>query len=359
MDMRLTAPLSTQPVARRDDAPATRLGRPDTRVEQAPATQPAATAQMPALQGHGKVPRTPGATVNFTAQQAQVNTDVTAAQRALAFVGAATEQLRGLKGVLSATLGGAARSSDDAAARIASFDALWRDRAALSGGMLDSQLAVHPGADATRTFRLRALDVETWRNGGAETLTFHPAGPGKQTASITFDSKPLAPAEFARRLDRALASTGVRVSLAADGQVDLTVAESRWPTVRDHLMLQGGGKRFPGGRPSLAQTDAAPEAIEPARWQVKDRATQRATLRDVVRALDGLARADKTLRTRLDTAAHRLASGAGEAAGTRAGRAADAVTNALEVPSDFNVLSVVTTALSGLSRTRVETLLKL
>lgn len=359
MEMRLTAPLTPQPVSRRDDALATGLARTGTRVEQAPATTPAATGQMPALQRHGKVPRTSDATVNFTAQQAQVNTDVTTAQRALAFVGAATEQLRGIKGALSATLGGAARSSDDAAARIARFDALWNDRAALSGGVLDSQLGVHPAGDATRTFRLRALDVETWRNGGAETLTFLPGGLGKQTAAVTFDGTPLAPAELARRLDRALASTGVRASLATDGQVDLTVAELRWPAVRDQFMVQGGGKRFPGGRPSRAQADAAPEAVEPARWQVTDRAAQRASLRNVVNALDGLARADKTLRTRLDTAAHRLASGAGEAAGARAGNAARSVSNALEGPAEFNVLSVVTTTLSGLSRARVETLLKL
>ena len=244
------------------------------------------------------------------------------------------------------------------AARIAKFDALWSERATMAGGMIDAQLAVRPTGDATRTFRVRALDVEQWRSSGAETLTFHPTGVGKQAAAVSFEAAPIDAATFAKRLDRALAATGVRAALAADGQVDFTVAESRWPAVRDQLLVQGGGKRFPGGRPIRAQADAAPEALEPARWQVSDRTGQRAALRDVVRGLDKLMQADRTLRTQLDTAGQRLRNSAGEAA-KQAATASESVSGTLAASSEFNVLSAVTTTLSGLSRARVETLLKL
>ena len=362
MEMRRTAPVGglpgSQPVSRHEQSTAAAQARRGAAAEvaQAAAAKPAVTQQPAPTVGAA---RAPGATAVFTARQAQLNTDVTGTQRALAFVDTAAGQLRGLKRELSAMLGTGTRGSDAAAQRIARFDALWSQRASSTGGVLDAQLGVHPSADATRTFRVRALDAEQWRSNGPETLTFHPMGLGKQAASITFDSTRLEPAAFAKRLDRALAATGVRASLAPDGQVDFTVAESRWPTVRDQLMMQGGGKRFPGGRPSRAHADAAPEAIEPARWQVQDRTAQRATLRDVVRALDGLAQADRTLRTHLDAASGRLHRGLGEAAGPQAIRATRSVADTLGGSQDFNVLSTVTATLSGLSRARVETLLKL
>ncbi len=361
MDLRPTATVASLPVSRHNDTDAASQANRNAATAQAQAPAAVAPVSQKAAVSRaakaGGAERAPGATAAFTARQAQFNADVTAAQRALSFVDAAAGQLRGLKGALSAMLTGADRGGE-VTARIAKFDALWSERATKAGGMLDAQLAVRPAGDAMRTFRVRALDVEQWRASGAETLTFHPTGLGKQSVAVAFEAAPLDAATFAKRLDRALATTGVRASLAADGQVDFSVAESRWPAVRDQLMVQGGGKRFPGGRPIRAQADAAPEAVEPARWQVADRTTQRATLRNVVHALDKLTHADKTLRTRLDSTAQRLASGAGEAAGTQAGHAASAVSQALDAPTDFNVLSIVTTALSGLSRARVETLLK-
>ncbi|WP_175885444.1 hypothetical protein [Burkholderia sp. BCC0044] len=303
--------------------------------------------------------RAPGATTAFTARHAQLNAEVTAAQRTRVFVEAATGQLRALKGAIGAMLSGAGHGVHDTAARIETFDALWRDRTALTGGVLDAQLTVRPAADAVRTFRIRALDVEQWCGGGAETLVFHPAGLGKQSVSIGFDDAPLDAAALARRLDRALAATGVRASLAENGQVDFIVPESRWPDVRDHLLVQGGGKRFPGGGPSRAQADAVSEAVDPARWQLVDRASQRAALRDVVRALDGLAQADRTLRAQLDTAGQRVRGNTDELADAEASRVIHSISGALTGPADFNVLAVVTSTLSGLSRARVETLLRM
>ncbi|WP_027782029.1 MULTISPECIES: hypothetical protein [Burkholderia] len=303
-------------------------------------------------------PRFPDVSVAFTARHAQLNADVTVAQRALAFVETATGQLRGLKRAISMVLSGAEQRGDGAAALIAKFGALWRDRAVLAGGVLDAQLVVRPAADAVCTFRMRALDVEQWRSGGTETLVFHPAGLGKQQASLSFGDAPLDAAAFSRKLDHALACTGVRAALAVDGQIDFTVAESRWPTVRDHLMVQGGGRRFPGGRASRAQVDAVPEAIDPARWQVTDRMSQRAALRDVVHALDGLAQADRTLRAHLDTAGQALQGEKYGPAAVQARTDIQSVSDALAESADFKVLSVVTSTLFGLSRGRVEALLK-
>ncbi|MPV70262.1 hypothetical protein [Burkholderia sp. BE17] len=318
-------------------------------------------AGLPALArsaGATGTPRGPGATAAFTAHHAQLNADVTAAQRALAFVETAGGQLRGLKRAISAVLSGAERDGGDAAARIARFGALWRDRAALAGGVLDAQLVVHPAADAVCMFRMRALDVEQWRSGGAETLMFHPAGLGKQAVSVSFADELLDATDFTRRLDHALAATGVRAALAADGQVDFTVTESRWPAVRDHLMVQGGGKRFPGGRPSRAQVDAVPEAVDPAHWKLTDLASKRAALRNVVRALDGLTEVDRSLRVQLDNAAQRLRGDTHESTDAQAMTVVQSVSGVLVEAADFKVLSVVTSTLFGLSRMRVDALLK-
>ncbi|HGL4260777.1 hypothetical protein [Burkholderia dolosa] len=321
-------------------------------------------ACLPALArsaGATGTPRGPGATAAFTAHHAQLNADVTAAQRALAFVETAGGQLRGLKRAISAVLSGASgaeRDGGDAAARIARFGALWRDRAALAGGVLDAQLVVHPAADAVCMFRMRALDVEQWRSGGAETLTFYPAGLGKQAVSVSFKDELLDAIDFTRRLDRALAATGIRAALAADGQVDFTVTESRWPAVRDHLMVQGGGKRFPGGRPSRAQVDAVPEAVDPAHWKLTDLASKRATLRNVVRALDGLTEVDRVLRVQLNNAAQRLRGDTHESTDAQAMTVVQSVSGVLVEAADFKVLSVVTSTLFGLSRMRVDALLK-
>ncbi|MEF9503658.1 hypothetical protein GJG85_34785 [Burkholderia sp. MS389] len=358
MKMGSTPPVRGRLVSRRDDAHVASRTQRGARTKQAAALTSASIAHLPESGITAVAPRFPDVSVAFTARHAQLNADVTVAQRALVFVETAAGQLRGLKRTIGMALSGAERSGDGAAELIAKFGALWRDRAALAGGVLDAQLVVHPAADAVCTFRMRALDVEQWRSGGAETLVFHPAGLGKQPVSVSFGDAPLDAAAFTRELDRALACTGVRAALAADGQIDFTVAESRWPIVRDHLMVQGGGRRFPGGRPSRAQVDAVPEAIDPSRWQVTDRVSRRAALREVVHALDGLTQADRTLRAHLDTAGHALQGDKHGPAVVRATTDIQSVSDALADSADFKVLSVVTSTLFGLSRGRVEALLK-
>ncbi|MDF3079901.1 hypothetical protein [Burkholderia sola] len=358
MKMGSPTPVRGQLVSRRADAHVASRAQRGARTNEVAALTAAPIAHLPASGISAVAPRFPDVSVAFTARHAQLNADVTVAQRALAFVETAAGKLHGVKRAISTVLSGAEHGGGGAAALIAKFGALWRDRAVLTGGVLDAQLVVHPAADAVCTFRMRALDVEQWRSGGAETLVFHPAGLGKQPVSVSFGDAPLDAAAFARQLDRALACTGVRAALAADGQIDFTVAESRWPTVRDHLMVQGGGRRFPGGRPSRAQVDAVPEAVDPARWRVTDRVAQRAALRDVVHALDGLTQADRTLRAQLDTAGQALQGDRYGPAVVQAATDIQSVSDALAESADFKVLSVVTSTLLGLSRGRVEALLK-
>jgi len=301
-------------------------------------------------------PRAPGATAVFTARQSHLNEQVTGVQRALAFVETASGHLKTLKASLAGKLGAGAAKGDPAT-DLARFQSTWSQRAVATGGVLDAQLDVRPAGDAARTFRLRAIDTERWSAAGSEALTFYPAGLGKQTVTATFGDAPMDAAALARRLDNALATVGIRAGVDAEGEITLTVAETRWPTVRDRLMLQGGGKRFPGGRPSRAQADAAPEAVDPARWNVADRTGQRIALREVVRALDGLTRAERALNARLDAARGTLKEGLGASAGKHAIGAAQSVSTALDQPASFSVMKAVTSSLGGLSRARVETLL--
>ncbi|MCA8273584.1 hypothetical protein LGN17_13845 [Burkholderia sp. AU30280] len=358
MKMGSTTPVRGQRVSRRDDVHGASRAQRGAHAKEAAAATAVPIVHLPTSGISAVAPRFQDVSAAFTAHHAQLNADVTVAQRALAFVETAAGQLRGLKRAISVALSGAENRGDGAAALIAKFGALWRDRAVRAGGVLDAQLVVRPAADAVCTFRMRALDVEQWRSGGAETLVFHPAGLGKQPVSVSFGDAPLDAAALSRKLDHALACTGVRATLAVDGQIDFTVAELRWPTVRDHLMVQGEGRRFPGGRPSRAQVDAAPEVVDPARWKVTDRVSQRAALRDVVHALDGLTQADRTLRAQLDTAGQALQGGKDGPAVAQAATDIQSVSDALAESADFKVLSVVTSTLFGLSRGRVEALLR-
>ena len=79
---------------------------------------------------------------------------------------------------------------------------------------------------------------------------------------------------------------------------------------------------------------------------------------DVVHALDGLTQADRTLRAHLDTAGQALQGDKYGPAVAQAATDIQSVSDALAEPADFKVLSVVTSTLLGLSRGRVEALLK-
>ncbi|WP_459624923.1 hypothetical protein, partial [Burkholderia sp. 3C] len=291
----------------------------------APVARSAQAASPAAVATHAE--RGCVARVGFVARQAELNVAVTGAQRAAGFLDTARTRLGELKATLAASAAGRPLPDGMLDASLARVRAQWNARPAVTGGALDASLAFHAAGDARQSFRLRALDAETLSAGGTEMLTFHPNGLGKACASVTFDDEALAgdglvddevaggatlstavragngpevarqPAAqrahdaIARRLDRALAPVGIRVACDDANGLTFTTPESNWPAVRDRMMIQGGGKRFPGGRPSRAQADALPAGVDPASWRVDGPAARHATLREVVRTLDEVKRA--------------------------------------------------------------------
>ncbi|MBN3729044.1 hypothetical protein G3N92_33405 [Burkholderia sp. Ac-20379] len=139
------------------------------------------------------------------------------------------------------------------------------------------------------------------------------------------------------------------------GGLTFTTLESNWPAVRDRMMIQGGGKRFPGGRPSRAQADALPAGIEPASWRIDGAAARHATLREVVRAIDEVKHARVDVQRTLD----RAQADVGDAVSVRgeAREAAGSIAASFGQDHAFGVFASVASTVKGMSRARVAALL--
>jgi len=286
------------------------------------------------------------ARVDFASRQHGLNQQVTLAQRSLAFVDRALRQLRQINGTWSA---GEADGRLDA--RLRRFAADWDTRVAATGGALDCAMKFDPSGGARRYFNVRALDPAQWARGGVETLTFYPHGLGRRSVSVSFDATPMAPVALARRLDQALATVGVRVQCGVDGAPRFSVRESLWESVHDNLLIEGGGKRFPGGRPSRATVEAEPRGIEPRGWGRHDGNARR----DVVRALDTLLAVRRNVRQTLHRAHQAIrtdVSWDGDPA-----RIAQSIGAALSPAGGFQSFAVMTATLKGISGDRVRRLL--
>ncbi|KVO87675.1 hypothetical protein WL21_04640 [Burkholderia ubonensis] len=303
----------------------------------APAGAPLAAAAVSADAQRGSPAR-----AAFTARQHALNQTATAAQRTLAFLDTALPQLREIDGTLSAGV-----SDSRLGARIERFAAHWETRVAATGGALDVGLRFDAAGGARRRFAVRALDAAQWAAGGAETVTFHPQGPGRRAASVSFDGTPLTPEALVQRLDRALGPAGMRVERDAAGALWFSVSESNWAAVRDRLAIEGGGKRFPGGRPSRVAVDEAPATIDPRRWRAGDRMARR----DAARAIEVLQRARRDVEQVLRTAGQAMREHGLDK--EDAGGAARAFADAIGPQRGFDAVTVAAVAVKGISRERV------
>ncbi|WP_412530579.1 hypothetical protein [Burkholderia lata] len=288
------------------------------------------------------------ARVEFASRQHGLNRQVTLAQRSLTFVDQTLRQLREINDAWSA---GDADGRLDA--RLRRFAAHWDTRAAATGGALDSALQFDPSGGAGRHFTVRALDAAQWARGGVETLTFYPHGLGKRSVSVSFDAAPITQVALERRLDHALAAVGVRVERGAQGALRFSVRESQWESVRDSLLIEGGGKRFPGGRPSRATIDAEPDAIDPHGWSRRDGTARR----DVTRAFETLLAVRRDVGQTLERARQAIRTGA-SSDGDPA-QIAQSIGAALSPAGEFQSFAVMAAALKGVSADRVGRLLDL
>lgn len=310
-----------------------------------PARAQAVAAQPLRPAAAGDVAREPGA------QQR-----VGALQQGLAYAQKLDTSLQQLKSGLSLTLArNLPASALDLQARVDGIGRLWQAREGEAAGQIDARLqAVPEGRVPQREFSLRGLDGNSLAAAGAETLRLTLPGQGR-ALSIHLDGQGLD--SHLRAVTQGLAGLGVQTRAQADGGVVLAVSETRWPTLRDGLQLRGDGRRFPSGQPVRAVLDAKPDALQPASWQVEGAEAQRASLARVVQAQQQLGQARQALGQRLEAAsAAAPAPNAAEAA-TVARLARHFAEAGQGAPLDYEQLSALLPAVSGVHRARVDQLL--
>lgn len=281
--------------------------------------------------------------------------DISGAQQALDFLEQSAAQLRNLKADLSARLANRQRADGSLDARVRQFSNSWRNRSAASGGTLDARLKFSNKTSTTR-FTVRGMNIGNLRTGGREVLAISLGG-GQNLRSVVLEPG-LSDEEIAQRFDDALAPSGVRADLNEDGQLEFTTAESSWANIRDTIAVQGGGIRFPTGQLNRVKAEAEAPAVDPDSWQTSDPDAIRATLQQVVQALAQVEQAIASVHTALNQVSARVQSATPSDTTDGMDQVAQNFVSTAKQPGYQSLLSI-TSALAGISRERVISLLSL
>jgi hypothetical protein len=282
--------------------------------------------------------------------------DIAGAQQALDFLEQSAAQLRALKSDLSAKLAARQLREGTIEARIRQFSNTWRNRSSASGGTLDSRLG-YSGKPAVQRFRVRGMSMANLRSGGREVLAISVGGQSLRSVSL---EPGLSDEEIAQRFDDALAPSGVRANVGEDGNLELSTPESNWTNVRDSIAVQGGGFRFPAGQMNRVKADAEDASVNPDGWQASDPDAMRQTLQQVVQALAQVEQAIAQVNAALADANARVAEAEAQRASGTIGmnQVAQNFVSTTNQPGYQSLLSI-TSALAGISRERVVSLLGL
>ena len=280
--------------------------------------------------------------------------DISGAQQALDFLEQSAAQLRNLKADLSARLANRQRADGTLEARVRQFSNSWRNRSQASGGTLDSQLNFSNQATNTR-FNVRGMNLTNLRPGGREVLAISLGG---QNLSSVVLEPGLTDQQIAQRFDTALAPSGVRTTLGEDGQLEFSVAESQWGNIRDTIAVQGGGHRFPTGQLNRVKAEAQAPVVDPDNWQTADVESIRTTLQQVLQALAQVERSIVSVQTALNQAAARVKNAVPADTTDGMEQVAQNFVTTAKQPGYQSLLSI-TSALAGISRERVVSLLSL
>lgn len=290
---------------------------------------------------------------------------LTTARQARDYLRQLAAQLQRLKDQITTQLAAAERQANGATASgggdvVTSFaqalqelDQLWAQRQENSGQTLDAHLQYAADGGTRQTFRLRGLDALALQAGAREVLTFSLAGAGDGVKSAVID--PTEPAEVnVRRLDQALSTLGVRVSLDGQGQPLFSASEAQWAKVRDGLNVRGEGRRFAAGQSHRVRAEVQPDAVKPREWKdtVRENTGMRQVLQAVMRALDRVKQAQREVSQALAEASAEMAKAEDPAQAVFA-ESFEAMT---QTP-DYSVYQQVAPALTGISRERVVALL--
>jgi prefoldin subunit 5 len=281
--------------------------------------------------------------------------DISGAQQALDFLEQSAAQLRNLKADLSARLANRQRADGTLEARVRQFSNSWRNRSSASGGTLDAQLQFN-SKGSTTSFSVRGMNLANLRNGGREVVAVSVGG-GQNVRSVVLEPG-LSDAQIAQRFDEALAPAGVRATLNDDGQLEFSTPESQWTNVRDTIAVQGNGIRFPTGQLNRVKAEAAAPQVDPDSWQATDAESSRSTLQQVVQALAKVEQSIASVRQALAQVAARVQSAAPAATRSGMDQVAQNFVTTSKKPG-YQALLSITSALAGISRERVLSLLSL
>ncbi|TFW23613.1 hypothetical protein [Duganella callida] len=282
--------------------------------------------------------------------------DISGAQQALDFLEQSAAQLRNLKADISARLASRQRSDGTLEARVRQFSNSWRNRGSASGGTLDAGLKFSSKGSSNTTFSVRGMNLANLRNGGREVLAIAVGG-GQNVRSVVLEPG-LSDAQIAQRFDEALAPAGVRAALGDDGQLEFSTPEAQWATVRDTLAVQGNGTRFPSGQLNRVKAEADPAAVDPDSWQTADADGLRATLQQVVQALAKVEQSIASVHQALNQVAARVQKASASTGKGGMEQVAQNFVSTTSKPGYQSLLSI-TSALAGISRERVISLLAL
>ena len=290
---------------------------------------------------------------------------LTTARQARDYLRQLAAQLQRLKDQITTQLAAAERQANSANASgggdvtasltqaLKELDQLWSQRQENSGQTLDAHLQYAAEGSTRQTFRLRGLDALALQSGSREVLTFSLAGTADGVTSAAIDPAE-APEVNVRRLDQALSTLGVRVSLDGQGQPLFSASETQWAKVREGLHVRGEGRRFAAGQPHHARAEAQPDAVKPGEWKdtVRENAGMRQVLQAVMRALDRVKQAQREVSEALAGASAEMARAEDPAQAVFA----ESFEDMTQTP-DYSVYQQVAPALTGISRERVVALL--
>ncbi|CAN7566331.1 hypothetical protein LJR039_004013 [Pseudorhodoferax sp. LjRoot39] len=290
---------------------------------------------------------------------AQRNQRVAGAQQALAYLDRLAPRLRNLQSDLSRAAAGQPVPADRLESQRARLDQLWAERATAAGTALDPQLHFNAEQPARRSFSVRGLDQPPQAR---ETLTLAVGLPSAARPAVRVQLDPQAtPQARADAFAQALAPLDLQAEADAGGGLRFSVAEARWPQVRDGLALQGEGRQFASGRLHRVAADPQPDVLTPAQWTLQDEDGARQALQQLGTALQRTEAAREGARTVLDDdrAALADAAPARDAAWAQDfGTAFAARLRGESGPRDsYGRQATLGAALWGLGRQRVERLL--
>jgi hypothetical protein len=276
----------------------------------------------------------------------RLQSDVASAQQAREYLDRVAGQLESVKAALSAKIAGMKSGARDLEARARQLGATIAARSAQAGGSVDAQLDFSDGEPAQQRFRIQGLDVATLQSAAPLSLAFSVGGAGGPQLAAALEPDMTAQ-EIASRLDRTLAPVNVRAGLDKGGRLEFRTAEANWHGVRDSIAISGRGR-------------VGTEAIAPD-LKLQDIGTGNAealrqSLREVVQALERVRRSQDAASAALSEATLRAAQSELNA-DDLAISAQDFASTAAS--HDYESLLAITSALVGVSRERVLSLLGL